>query len=185
MEQSFRNKGEAFLDKQQLRKQTKEIRSKLDMKSLSKELTLKLKQTIEYQNAHNIMIFYPLEKEVNLLSLLDDNTKNFYLPKIDGNELLCCRFDKKTELCDSCFKTKEPLSDSDNKSILDLIIVPALAADKNNYRLGYGKGFYDRFLNSFKDIRPCTIVCIPKELIVETIFPDEFDIPVNKVIITD
>ena len=147
------------------------------MESLSLLLAEKLKQTEEYKNAKNIMIFYPMKDEVNLLSLLDDETKTFYLPKIDGKNLICCRYKKGEPLCESSFHTKEPVKE--NACTPDLVIVPALACDKNNCRLGYGKGFYDRFLGANK-IK--SIVCIPKQLVVETIYPDEFDIPVDKII---
>ena len=168
------------MDKNEIRKWAKEKRSKLDMEALSKELAKKLQQTDEYRNAKNIMIFYPLKDEVNLLSLLEDKTKTFYLPKIDGENLLCCRYEMGETLCESCFHTKEPLGVNETpKSLINLVIVPALACDKNKYRLGYGGGFYDRFLEKLK---VNTIVCIPKELIVETIYPEDFDIPVNKVI---
>lgn len=173
------------MNKEQLRKWAKEIRSKLDINSISKNIIKKLIKTTEYQQAKNIMIFYPLKDEINLLSLTKDKNKTFYLPKIDGNNLLCCKFDENTELCESCFHTLEPASPNQaNKTLIDLIIIPALAADKNNYRLGYGKGFYDRFLTQF-DSHTKTIVCIPKELIVETIFPNEFDIPVDIIITQD
>ena len=167
------------MDKQSLRKWAKDERSKLDIKTLSRILVQKLKHTEEYQIAQNIMIFYPLKDEINLLSLTEDKTKTFYLPKIDGDNLLCCRFDKDTELCEACFHTKEPIET--NIFTPDLVIVPALAVDKNNYRLGYGKGFYDKFL---KNSRAKKIVCIPKQLIVETIFPNEYDIPID-IVITD
>jgi len=167
------------LDKQSLRKWAKDERSKLDMKTLSKILVQKLKNTEEYKNATNIMIFYPLKDEVDLLSITKDKTKIFYLPKIDGDNLLCCKYDNNTELCESCFHTMEPLSKPQKEPKIDLIIVPALAVDKNNYRLGYGKGFYDRFL---KNSHAKKIVCIPKQLLVETIFPNEYDIPVDIVI---
>lgn len=183
-----------YKDKHELRKWAKKERSKLDMKALSEELVQKLVLTQEYENAKNVMIFYPLKDEVNFLSLLDDSTKTFYLPKIDGENLLCCEFNKNTELCESCFHTMEPIAPSLQPSsterekafLPDLVIVPALAADKNNYRLGYGKGFYDRFLraNKSNNVSFKTIVCIPKELIVETIFPNEYDYPVD-LIITD
>lgn len=179
------------MNKPQLRKWAKIKRSELDMDSLSLILAEKLKQTEEYKNANNIMIFYPLKDEVNLLSLLDDETKTFYLPKIDGDNLLCCKYKKGEPLCESSFHTMEPIAApspqptpagrGSNIFTPDLVIVPALACDKNNCRLGYGKGFYDRFLrvNKIK-----SIVCIPKQLVVETIYPDEFDIPVDKVIMT-
>lgn len=138
-----------------------------------------LKNTAEYKQAKNIMLFYPLKNEVNLLSLLEDKTKNFYLPKIDGKNLLCCPYSNGDELCFSCFKTKEPLTSPVDKNLIDLVIVPALCCDKNNFRLGYGGGFYDRFL---KDYAGKKVVCIPKEFIVNTIYPDSYDVAVDLVI---
>lgn len=142
-------------------------------------LVSKLKNLEEYQKAKNIMLFYPMKNEVNLLALLDDKTKNFFLPKVSGAELLCCPYSKGDRLCLSCFKTKEPYTEAEDKNKTDLVIVPALCCDRNNYRLGYGGGFYDRFL---KDFKGTTLVCIPEELIVETVYPEKHDIPVDFVI---
>lgn len=167
------------MDKQQLRIWTKEERKKLDIKALSEELVKKLQDTEEYKQARSIMLFYPKEDEINLLSILEDKAKKFYLPKIEGDNLLCCPYGLGNELCESCFKTKEPLSEPVQKSIIDLVIVPALAVDKNNYRLGYGGGFYDRFLAG---VNANKIVCIPKQLLVETVYPEKHDIQINKVI---
>ena len=165
--------------KKELRKWAKEVRNSLDMEKISLELARKLSITDEYKNAENIMLFYPKENEVNLLSLLQDKSKNFYLPKIEEENLLCCPFSDGDNLCLSCFNTQEPLTETCKKDLIDLVIVPALACDKNNYRLGYGGGFYDKFL---KDIKAVKIVCIPKELIIETIYPENFDIKMNKII---
>lgn len=167
------------MNKQQLRKWVKEERKKLDMETLSADLVRNLKDTKEYQQAKNIMIFYPKENEVNLLSLLSDESKNFYLPKIDGENLLCCPYKDGDELCVSCFKTQEPKSEPVQNSILDLIVVPALAVDKEGYRLGYGGGFYDRFLNG---VNVKKLVCTPKEFVIETVFPEKHDIKIDKVI---
>lgn len=167
------------MDKQQLRKWAKEERKKLDIEILSCELVKKLRESEEYKQAKNIMLFYPKDFEVNLLELTKDKSKNFYLPKINGNSLLCCPYGEDDELCESCFKTQEPLSNSVEKDLLDLVIVPALAVDKNNYRLGYGGGFYDRFLAG---VNANKIVCIPKQLLVETVYPEKHDIQINKVI---
>ena len=161
--------------KMSLRKWAKEERKKYCCDSV---LIEKLIATEEYQQAKNVMIFYPLKDEINLLPLLKDKTKNFYLPKIDGQELLCCKYSEGDELCESCFKTLEPISEPSNTNP-DLVIVPALAVDKQNYRLGYGGGFYDRFLAKTKCKK---VVCLPSQFVVETIFPNEFDIPVDKVI---
>lgn len=164
--------------KSTIRKWAKEERKKLDIESLSNKLIIELQKTEEYQQAKNIMIFYPLKYEINLLELLNDSTKKFYLPKINGDDLLCCPYANGDELCESCFKTKEPVSEESNAPI-DLVIVPALVVDKNNYRLGYGGGYYDRFLARVK----CkTIVCIPEQFLIDTIYPEKFDIPIDKII---
>ena len=163
--------------KQELRKWAKQKRRTIHWDN--NLLCKKLQQTQEYRQAKNIMIFYPLPYEVNLLALLEDKTKKFYLPKIDGENLLCCPYGEGVELCESCFKTSEPLSEPCDKSIIDLVVVPALCCDKQNYRLGYGGGFYDRFLRNGKFK---TFVCLPKELLVDTIYPEEYDVPIDIVI---
>ena len=119
--------------------------------------------------------------EVNLLSLLNDNTKNFYLPRINGNELECCPYCNGDELCESKFHTLEPTCQACNKTDIDLVAAPALACDINGYRLGYGGGFYDRFLKDFEGIKIC---CVPKELITDNIYPENHDIKAD-LIITD
>lgn len=163
------------MHKQELRKWAKQKRSEINCNCLCK----KLQQTEEYKQAKNIMIFYPLKDEVNLLALLEDKTKNFYLPKVDGEKLLCCPFNEGDKLSDSCFKTREPLTEPCDKNLIDLIVVPALCCDKQNYRLGYGGGFYDRFLQDYKGK---TAVCLPEELIVETVYPEPHDVPVDLII---
>ncbi|MCQ2739479.1 MAG: 5-formyltetrahydrofolate cyclo-ligase [bacterium] len=165
--------------KSELRIWAKNKRKEIDIKLVSNLIIYKLLELAEYKNAHNIMIFYPLPNEIDLLELTKDKTKNFYLPKICGDELLCCPYDNSTKLQLSSFKTLEPTTKPCNKENLDLIIVPALACDKKNYRLGYGKGFYDRFL---KDLTAIKIVCIPQKLVLENIYPNDFDIPVDKII---
>lgn len=167
------------MDKQQLRIWAKEERKKLDIKALSDELVKNLQDTEEYKQAKNIMLFYPKKDEINLLSILEDKTKKFYLPKIEGDNLLCCPYYLGEELCESCFKTKEPLSEPKQKELLDLIIVPALAVDKNNYRLGYGGGFYDRFLTGSKALK---FVCIPSIFVVESVYPEDHDVQIDKII---
>ncbi len=58
----------------------------------------------------------------------------------------------------------------------DIVIVPALSVDKNGHRIGYGKGYYDRFLNSFNGISICPCY---EEMVSDTLPIDENDIKIN------
>ncbi len=167
------------MNKKTLRQWAKDKRKKLDIKKISAVLSDKLMQTKEYKASKNIMLFYPLKDEINMLSLLNDSSKQFYLPRMKGENLECCMYSNGDELCESCFHTQEPTCPACDKENIDLIVVPALACDKQGYRLGYGGGFYDRFLEDFNGIK---ILCIPKELIVETVYPESHDIKMDFVI---
>ncbi len=168
-------------DKIELRKKAKNIRKNLPMKEISGQLVDLIKKNAVYCDSKNVMIFYPTEFEVDLKELSKDDNKNFYLPKVDGSELLVCPYSN--DLQKSDFGIYEPCSKPVNAEILDLVIVPALMCDKNSYRLGYGGGFYDRFINkygqNFKTLCP-----IPKELFVENLPVDKFDKKVDFIITT-
>ena len=166
-------------NKESLRVWAKNERLKLDIIQISSDFVKKIKNLYEYKQAKNIMIYYPVRHEVNLLELLKDKSKNFYLPKIDGENMCCCSYKEGDKTCLSKFKTCEPLTDSCDKNLIDLVIVPALAVDKNGYRLGYGGGFYDRFLADFKGVK---LVCVPQTLVVDSIYPEKHDIKMDIVI---
>lgn len=170
--------------KSDLRIYAKELRKTLDIKNISKSIVEKIRVHKCYKPAKNVMIFYPMKYEINLLDLLNDD-KNFYLPKVnpspqpspargEGENMVVCPFNN--NLIKSNFGVMEPTSAPINPDILDLIFVPALLVDSEGYRLGYGGGFYDRFLAQHKNIK--TIVPIAKELLVEKLPHEKFDIKI-------
>lgn len=170
-----------MITKIELREKAKEIRKTLDISEISTKIVESLKTSEIYQVASHIMIFYPLNHEINLLPLLEDSEKNFYLPKIQGEELLVCPYKKGDELTTSKFGSQEPKTEAINPDILELLFLPALMVDKNFNRLGYGKGFYDRFLlkNALTAIR---IVPISSQLIIDELPTNEFDVQFDVIV---
>ena len=164
------------MDKSFYRNYAKNIRKNIDISSLSCTLADKIRILDIYKSARNVMIFYPTKYEVDLRILLNED-KNFFLPKVSGEELLVCPYSD--DLYKSELNIMEPKTLPVEPQILDLVIVPALMTDNDNYRLGYGGGYYDRFL---KTINAKTLVAIPKELIVESLPHDQFDVPVDYVV---
>ncbi|MFC7060633.1 5-formyltetrahydrofolate cyclo-ligase [Halobacillus seohaensis] len=69
-----------------------------------------------------------------------------------------------------------------NKEVIDVVIVPGLLFDRNGYRIGYGGGFYDRFLKEFKGK---SLSILSNEQIIDEIPTEPFDIPVNLLITED
>ena len=167
-------------NKTDLRIWAKSIRKTLNLADISKNITAKIRGNDIYKNAENVMLFYPTKYEISLLDLLNDK-KNFYLPKVYNDEILVCPYSKDDSLEVSQFNIKEPCTNPVKAEHLELAIVPALVVDKKGYRLGYGGGFYDRFLSKFP-IK--TIVPISHELIVEKLPVEKFDIKID-VVITD
>jgi 5-formyltetrahydrofolate cyclo-ligase len=77
------------------------------------------------------------------------------------------RFAKPEELDVRGLGFREPTSSVEEASALDLVIVPALAADARGYRLGYGAGYYDRTLPRFAPPAKTIIVVFDFQLLAE------------------
>ena len=73
--------------------------------------------------------------------------KTVVVPKMQGKKLLICHYTPTTELATNHWGIKEPKNAKiiENQEI-DIVLVPMLICDKNGNRIGYGGGFYDRFL---------------------------------------
>lgn len=165
--------------KTDLRIRAKALRKELDISSASSNIIRLVRKEHYYINAKNVLLFYPMKYEIDLRDLLNDD-KNFYLPKVSGDKLYVCPFKKGDELRQSGFKVEEPCSSPVSPEILDLVFVPALMVDAENYRLGYGGGFYDRFLSQYNNF--ITVIAIAKELCVEKLPRESFDIKADFII---
>jgi 5-formyltetrahydrofolate cyclo-ligase len=64
---------------------------------------------------------------------------------------------------------------------VDFALVPALAADRDGYRLGYGAGYFDRLLGG-RGARPYCVTALPAAFIVERLPRERHDIAVDRVV---
>lgn len=126
---------------------------------ISKNIVNNIALWDKFKEAKNVMLFYPIKSEISLLGLLNDDSKSFYFPSVDSGNISPVLYNKEQGFQKGDFNIMEPAGPKLwDFSIIDLILAPALAVDKNGYRLGYGKGFYDRF---FEHISPNVTKAVP------------------------
>ena len=98
-----------------------------------------------------IALYYPSNHELNVLKFLEFNNilrQDILLPIIDKkNYMNFFSWKKNDVLFVNKFGLLEPTKT--RVKVPDIMLVPILAFDKYKYRLGYGKGFYDRYLNKY------------------------------------
>ena len=104
-----------------------------------------------------------MTNEIDLRPLLVDD-KTFLFPKVIGNDIVFYVYKSSLRFEKSAFGVYEPVNGTSYIKQIDLMLAPALAIDLNYHRLGYGKGFYDRYLATY---RPQTVlgVIYPFQLI--------------------
>lgn len=151
-----------------------------------KILTDRILSLPEFESAECILLFASVGSEVDTWGLFSEcirQNKKVYFPKcIDGENMEFLRAVSKNGFTVGKYGIPEPTSDEKyvSNSKNDLSLIPALAVGKDFSRLGYGKGYYDRFLKDFKGISVCPVY---SELLCESVPTDKFDIPL-KIIIT-
>ena len=152
---------------------------------LSEIILSKIEQLPEFEKAKNMLLFWSLPDEVITHDFLDKWHKHkcLLLPAVNGNELELRYYKGNENLKTGSFQIQEPqgelFTDWDK---IDMILVPGVAFDRNQNRLGRGKGYYDKLLPKVSGIK--IGVCFPCQL-VETIPCQEWDIKMDKVIMVE
>ena len=140
-----------------IRKQMLQKRASLSLEEKEKadlRIIKRIQKDKRYQQAQTVAIYYPMETEINVLKLINDD-KTFLFPKVVGQEIVFYVFTPSMRFEKSAFGVNEPTRGVIYEKQIDFIVVPALAIDSNNHRIGYGKGFYDRYLLKH---RPKTVI---------------------------
>ena len=159
-----------------------------DTASYSKQLCENITALNEYKNADTLLLYFPTKTEPDLTALAkaawrDGKSVAFPISKTESLTLDFRIVNDLCELREGAYGIFEPDNAAEHTIISKntLCIVPALAVDIDGFRLGYGKGYYDRFLSSF-----CgrAAVAIHSSLVCERLPRNDTDIPL-KIIITE
>ncbi len=156
-----------------------------DFYKRQQELIDQIELSPEFKKSQTILLYYPLTDEFDLSSMIISNPdKRWVLPRAIGKaRMLLFEAGDLFNLVDSKYGTKAPPATNKlvKASELDLVIVPALAFNKDSYRLGRGGGYYDRLLNQISKKCKSIGVCF-SELLWDSIPVDKHDIAVKKLI---
>jgi len=135
------------IEKKKLREKFLKIRNSVQNKEEKEEKICKFLSSLSFEKKITISGYYPVRGEVNIMPFLElllrkENT--VCLPCIEQIDsfLVFKKWDLETEMKVGKFNINEP--DNNLFEEPSRILVPLVAFDKNNYRLGYGGGFYDR-----------------------------------------
>ncbi len=173
----FLNEYKPIHKKQQIRKDFLGKRLNSTQKNLensSKVIRKTLEGLPEFKKATKILFYVPIKNEVNILPLIEKSLKNkkVFLPKSHKDrKIFIHQIESLEDLEPGMFKVPEPNSNCTmgKAADLDLIIVPGVAFDKKGLRIGYGKGYYDRFLKKTK----CPKIALAYEFQIHENIPGE------------
>ena len=107
-----------------------------------------------FKQAESIFIYIGFGSEIETKSFIKKNlaSKIIYVPKIVNGDMKLVNITSWNSLKPGHFNVLEPESDDYYNGPIDLVITPSIVFNKQGYRLGYGKGYYDRYFskNNYK-----------------------------------
>ncbi|MBQ7708181.1 MAG: 5-formyltetrahydrofolate cyclo-ligase [Lachnospiraceae bacterium] len=177
------------MNKKDIRDSVLFLRNSLDKKEalyISRGICNDITDLDVYDNADNICLYMSINNEVDLTYLMEQSFKDgkkVWLPRVIDKQMQFYRYEKDTKFKEGAYGIKEP--DSDEVLVPDektLIIMPGAVFSEDKKRIGYGGGYYDKYLSKHPE---CQTVAVCYEL---QIFPDlpseDYDIK-PQVIVTE
>ena len=175
------------MNKQELRKAIRAQKRAMTEEQIV-EKSLRLGQLFlasdAYKNAKTIYGYLPYNQEVRTVAMLEQamrDGKRVAVPKCYGDEMRFIFMDDLSNVEKGYANIPEPIADepiADDETAL--VLMPGLAFDPQGHRIGYGGGFYDKFLAKEPD-HPTLALCYDFQM-VEHLETEEFDIPVDTVL---
>lgn len=175
------------MDKDQLRKRIREQKRAMTSEVIeekSRELTEKLLDTDLYRNTQTLYGYLPYNQEVRTVDLLRQailDGKRVAVPKVFGEEMRFIYIDDFSQVAKGYAGIPEPVADGPvAQDSAALVLMPGLAFDEKGNRMGYGGGFYDKFLAS-EPGHPTVALCYDFQMVAR-IPTQAHDIPVDLVL---
>lgn len=173
--------------KSQLRKECLGIRKSLGPEMRSKA-SLAICERIEmwdiFQHSQTILSYMPIKSEVDLTPLMKRHPqKRWVLPRIipqENHRMVFHEYDP-DRMVRHAFGMEEPSPDlpTIHPAEIELALVPGIAFDHHGFRLGYGGGYFDRFLENFQGI---SVGVIFHNLLLDAVPHATHDVPMQWIV---
>lgn len=141
-------------------------------------------ETAEYKNAKTIYGYLPYNQEVRTTQMLAHalaDGKQVAVPKVYGDEMKFILLSDLNQVAKGYAGIPEPIADGPVAADpTALVLMPGLAFDPEGHRLGYGGGFYDKFLAAEPD-HPTLALCYDFQMLPH-LDTESYDIPVDRVL---
>ena len=175
------------MNKTELRKMIREKKRAMtiaEIESKSAELGRLFRETEAYRNARTLYGYLPYNQEVRTVAMLEQamrDGKRVAVPKCYGDEMRFIFMDDLSNVEKGYANIPEPIADepvADDPTAL--VLMPGLAFDREGHRIGYGGGFYDKFLAA-EPGHPTLALCYDFQMMAH-LETEEYDIPVDTVL---
>ena len=175
------------MNKQELRqaiRARKRAMTEEDILRRSEILAEKFARSNAYRAAKTIYGYLPYNQEVRTVPMLRralEEGKRVAVPKVYGDDMKFIYLDDLSQVAKGYAGIPEPVADgpvAQDETALELM--PGLAFDRAGHRIGYGGGFYDKFL-AREPHHPTVALCYDFQ-VMDRLETEEFDIPVDLVI---
>lgn len=179
--------------KAEIRKRILEVRKSLTINEVevkSEAILQNVLKTPEYIEADNILLYADYNNEVMTRGIFEDalmRNKRVYFPKCDSltNTMVFYRTLSATQLEKGFMGIPEPREDIQQRYRFcadedTLVILPGVAFDTSGFRLGYGKGFYDKFLSSKRQLSTMALAFACQ--LIEELPSEAHDIKMDKIV---
>lgn len=139
-------------NKKEIRKKYRALRDQMDPASvlaLSARICENIRSLEAFQNADYIYAYYPLGNEADIRPVIEEAWrlgKKTAFPKVFGDDMRFFQIDDFSHLHPGTFGVMEPEEDHPVNWKDVLVLVPGVAFDLKGNRMGFGKGYYDRYL---------------------------------------
>ena len=175
------------MDKKELRRTIRERKRAMteeEIVSRSEKLGALFAQSEAYKAARTIYGYLPYNQEVRTVPMLEQalkDGKRVAVPKVYGDEMKFLYLDDLSLVEKGYAGIPEPIADdplADDDTAL--VLMPGLAFDPAGHRIGYGGGFYDKFLAAEPN-HPTLALCYEFQML-PRLDTEEHDIPVDTVL---
>ena len=151
----------------------------------SKKIHQNLKRITSFTNSQNIACYFPIGSEIDthniMLDMLEQD-KNLLLPRIVNNNLEFCIVPNLEKLEKGSFEIMEPRDSCKKAEKIDCVLIPTVGVSKSGVRLGYGKGYYDRFLSLIDAVK---ISLTYSKQVVKSIPNESHDVKIDWIVTED